>query len=375
MKLNWIRIRELVRKEFIQLFRDRKIRPILIIAPLIQILIFGYVVNYDIRDIRLAILDQSQTRESRLIADTFRGNGIFRITHVLRYDREIEPLMIKGDVDLALKIGPDLSDRLHRGKSATIQIIADGSMSNMAAVRIAYAGAVLQNINSILLRELQPQVIHYGRIDGRIRTWYNPNLDSQYFFVPGIVAVIIMVISLLLTSIAIIKEKETGTMEQLIVTPLTPLEFILGKTIPYTIISLVQMAVVTVFAILWFQIPLEGSIISLFLASCLFLLSTLGIGLFISTVSSTQQQAVMTTFFFLLPFFMLSGFVFPIANMPDFVQWLTYFNPMRYFLVIIRGIFLKGVGLEVLWSQYLALMLLGLAVFSGAIVFFRKRLD
>ena len=375
MKLNRIRIRELVRKEFIQLFRDRKIRPILFIAPLIQILIFGYVVNYDIRDIRLAILDQAQTRESRLIADTFRGNRIFRITHVLNHDREIEPLMIKGEVDLALKMGPDLSDRMRRGKSATIQIIADGSMSNMASVRVAYAMAVLQNINSLLIRELHPQVIRYGRVDARIRAWYNPNLDSQYFFVPGIVAVIIMVISLLLTSIAIIKEKETGTMEQLIVTPLTPLEFIVGKTIPYTIISLVQMAVVTVFAILWFRIPLEGSITALFLASCLFLLSTLGIGLFISAVSATQQQAVMTTFFFLLPFFMLSGFVFPIANMPEFVQWLTYFNPMRYFLVIIRGIFLKGVGLDVLWPQYLALMLLGLAVFSGAIGFFRKRLD
>jgi ABC-2 type transport system permease protein len=375
LKLNRVRIRELVRKEFIQLFRDKKIRPILVIAPLIQILIFGYVVNYDIRDIRLAIFDQSQTRESRLIADTFRGNGIFRITHVLRYEREIEPLMIKGEADLVLKIGPDLSDRIRRGKSAVVQLIADGSMSNMASIRIAYAGVVLQNINGILIREIHPQVIHYGQIDPRIRTWYNPNLDSQYFFVPGIVAVIIMVISLLLTSIAIIKEKETGTMEQLIVTPLTPLEFILGKTIPYTIISLAQMAVVTVFAILWFRIPLEGSITSLFLASCLFLLSTLGIGLFISTVSSTQQQAVMTTFFFLLPFFMLSGFVFPIANMPEFVQWLTYFNPMRYFLVIIRGIFLKGVGLEILWPHYLALMLLGLAVFSGAIGFFRKRLD
>jgi ABC-2 type transport system permease protein len=375
LKFNRIRIRELVRKEFIQLFRDRKIRPILIVAPLIQILIFGYVVNYDIRDIRLAILDQAQTRESRLIADTFRGNGIFRITHILKHDQEIEPLMIKGDVDLALKIGPDLSDRVRRGKSATIQIIADGSMSNMASVRVAYTMAVLQNINSILIRELYPQVINYGRVDARVRTWYNPNLDSQYFFVPGIVAVIIMVISLLLTSIAIIKEKEAGTMEQLIVTPLTPLEFLVGKTIPYTVISLVQMAVVTVFAILWFRIPLEGSVTALFFASCLFLLSTLGIGLFISTVSSTQQQAVMTTFFFLLPFFMLSGFVFPIANMPEFVQWLTYFNPMRYFLVIIRGIFLKGVGLEVLWPQYLALLLLGLAVFSGAIGFFRKRLD
>lgn len=375
MEINRIRVRELVRKEFIQLFRDKKVRPILIVAPIIQILIFGYVVNYDIRDIRMALLDQAQTRESRLIADTFRGNGIFRITHVLRYDREIEPLMIRGDIDLALKIGPDLSDRIRKGKSAAVQIIVDGSMSNMAAVRVAYAAAVLQNINGSLIRELHPRDLHYDRIDPRIRAWYNPNHDSQYFFVPGIVAVIIMVIALLLTSIAIIKEKEMGTMEQLIVTPLTPIEFILGKSIPYILISLGQMIVVTVFAVLWFRIPMEGSAAWLFLASCLFLLSMLGIGLFISSVSSTQQQAVMTTFFFLLPFFMLSGFVFPIANMPVLAQWLTYLNPMRYFLVIIRGIFLKGVGPEVLWPQYLALTLLGLAVFSGAIGFFRKRLD
>lgn len=375
MKIDRIRIRELVRKEFIQLFRDKKIRPILIVAPLIQILIFGYVVNYDIRHIHMAILDQAMTRESRLIAETFRGNGIFQITHHLHNDREIETLMTRGEVDLALKIGPDLSDRIRRGKSAAVQVLVDGSMSNMASIRVSYAVAVLQEINNTLLRELHPRDIHYGRIDPRIRTWYNPNLDSQYFFVPGIVAVIIMVISLLLTSIAIIREKETGTLEQLIVTPLTPLEFVIGKTIPYIIISLAQMAVVTVFAVLWFQIPLEGSISALFAASCLFLLSTLGIGLFISTVSSTQQQAVMTTFFFLLPFFMLSGFVFPIANMPEFVQWLTYLNPMRYFLVIIRGIFLKGVGLDVLWPQYMALFLLGMVVFSGAVGFFRKRLD
>ncbi|MDX9746352.1 MAG: ABC transporter permease [Syntrophales bacterium] len=375
MKVDLIRIRELVRKEFIQLFRDRKIRPILIVAPFIQILVFGYVVNYDIRDIRTAVLDQAQTRESRLIIDGFRGNKIFRITHHLSHDREIEPLMIRGKVDLVLKIGPGLSERVRGGNTAAVQILADGSMSNMASIRVFYAVTVLRSINTTLLHELHPQVIHYGRVDPRIRTWYNPNLDSQYFFVPGIVAIIIMIISLLLTSIAIIKEKEAGTMEQLIVTPLTPLEFILGKTIPYIFVALVQMAVVTAFAVWWFDLPLEGSIPALFAASCLFLLSTLGIGLFISAVSSTQQQAVMTTFFFLLPFFMLSGFVFPIANMPEFVQWLTYLNPMRFFLVIIRGIFLKGVGLEVLWPQYMALLLLGAVVFSGAIGFFRKRLD
>ncbi|MEK7243987.1 MAG: ABC transporter permease, partial [Thermodesulfobacteriota bacterium] len=191
----------------------------------------------------------------------------------------------------------------------------------------------------------------------------------------GIVAFLIMLISLLLTSIAIIKERENGTMEQLIVTPLKPIELIIGKTIPYTIIAIGQMALVMLFALYWFDVPLAGSVLDLFLATCLFLLSTLGIGLFISTVSKTQQQAMMTTFFFILPFFMLSGFVFPIANMPEVVQWLTYLNPLRYFLVIIRGIFLKGVGLHILWPQYVALAVLGIMVFTGAVGRFQKRLD
>jgi ABC-2 type transport system permease protein len=230
-------------------------------------------------------------------------------------------------------------------------------------------------LNSELIKELYGRELQYGKIDGRIRTWYNPNLDSQNFFVPGIVAFVVMLISLLMTSIAIIKERETGTMEQLSVTPLKPLELIIGKTIPYTIIAIGQMVMVTLFALYWFEVPLAGSVFALFWATCLFLLSTLGIGLFISTVSKTQQQAMMTTFFFILPFFMLSGFVFPIANMPTVVQWLTYLNPLRYFLVIIRGIFLKGVGLHILWPQYAALAVLGIAVFTGAVGRFRKRLD
>jgi ABC-2 type transport system permease protein len=373
--MNWLRIRELVRKEFILLFRDRRSRRVLVVAPIVMLLLFGYVVNYDIRIIRVALLDQSHTRESRIIADAFSANKIFRITNFLEDQRELEQLLLKGNVDLGIKIGPDVSRKIRKGETAEIQIIADGSMSNMASIRIAYSVMVLDKLNRQLIRELYPLRMDYGKIDGRIRTWYNPNLDSQHFFVPGIVAFVVMLIALLLTSIAIIKEKEAGTIEQLIVTPLKPVELIVGKTIPYIIISLAQMIVVTIIAVFWFQIPLAGSLILLFIATCLFLLSTLGIGLFISTVSSTQQQAMMTTFFFILPFFMLSGFVFPIANMPVVVQWLTYLNPLRYFLVIIRGIFLKGVGIDVLWHQYAAMAILGLVVFTGAVSRFRKRLD
>ncbi len=373
--MSWLRIWALVRKEFILLFRDPQNRRFLIIAPIIQLLVFGYVVNYEIRDIRVAILDQARTRESRMITDAFSANKTFSIARFSQDKKEMEQLLLDGKVDLGIEIGPDLSRKISRGETAEIQILADGSISNMASIRIAYSVMVLSQLNQKLMKELYPFRMDYGKIDARIRTWYNPNLDSQHFFVPGIVAFVVMLIALLLTSIAIIKEKEAGTMEQLMVTPLEPIELIVGKTIPYIVISVAQMVVVTIIAVFWFQIPLSGSILLLFFATCIFLLSTLGIGLFISTVSSTQQQAMMTTFFFILPFFMLSGFVFPIANMPVVVQWMTYLNPLRYFLIIIRGIFLKGVGLDVLWPQYVALAVLGLAVFTGAIARFRKRLD
>ncbi len=373
--MKWLRIRELVRKEFILLFRDKRNRPVLIMVPIIQMLVFGYVVNYDIRVIRVALLDQARTAESRLLADTLTGNGIFRIDRTARDTRELQTLLLKGKVDLALQVSPDFSQKIRRGETAAVQVLADGSMSNMASVRIAYTVSALDTLNRRLLRELHPERMDYGRIDARIRTWYNPNLDSQHFFVPGIVAFVIMLISLLLTSIAIIREKEQGTMEQLVVTPLKPVELIVGKTIPYILISFAQMIVVTALAVFWFRIPLAGSLALLAFATALFLLSSLGVGLFISTVSATQQQAMMTTFFFILPAFMLSGFVFPIANMPETVQWLTCLNPLRFFLVIIRGIFLKGVGMAVLWPQFAALALLGALVFAGAIGRFRKRLD
>jgi ABC-2 type transport system permease protein len=315
------------------------------------------------------------TRESRQFTDAINANKTFRIIYSPDNPHDLEQFLLKRRLDLVIKIPPDFSTRIRKGETASLQILADGSMSNMAAVRIAYARTVLERFNKQLIRELYPQKMQYGQIDGRIRTWYNPNLDSSNFYVPGIVAFLIMLTTLLFTSMAIIREKEAGTMEQLIVTPIRPSELILGKTIPFIIIAQAQMVIVTSFAIYWFDIPLVGSVTLLFGATCLFLLSTLGIGLFISTISSTQQQAMMTTFFFILPFFMLSGFVFPISNMPEVVQWFTYLNPLRYFLVIIRGIFLKGTGIDVLWPQLLALTILGLVVFTGAVNRFKKRLD
>jgi ABC-2 type transport system permease protein len=373
--VNWIRIRELVRKEFIQIFRDRRNRPLLVIAPLIQLTVFGYVVTTDVRNITVGLMDQSRTPESRMLIDTITGNRTFHMIAVPDDPQVLDNLLVRRKLDLAVKIPPDFGARIREGNTADIQILVDGSMSNMASVRIAYTQSVLDRFNSQFIRERYARKIDFGKIDGRIRTWFNPNLDSRNFYVPGIVAFLIMLVTLLFTSMAIIREKEAGTMEQLIVTPLKSSELILGKTIPFILIAQAQMMMVTAFAILWFGVPLAGSAPLLFGAACLFLLSTLGIGLFISTISATQQQAMMTTFFFILPFFMLSGFVFPIANMPVVVQWLTYLNPLRYFLVIIRGIFLKGTGIVVLWPQFAALAILGTFVFAGAVSRFRKRLD
>jgi ABC-2 type transport system permease protein len=333
------------------------------------------VVTTDVRDIRMALIDQARTPESRRLIDAFDGNPTFRITHVLQDPKELDRMLLRREVDIGLQIPPDFSERIRKGESAEILILADGSMSNMAAVRIAYSVNVLDGFNSQLLREINRRRIDFGEIDGRVRTWYNPNLDSQYYFVPGIVAFLVMLLSLLFTSMAVVREKEAGTMEQLIVTPLTPGEFILGKTIPFILIAQAQMVMVILFARLWFQIPMAGSAVLLLAASSIFLLSTLGIGLLISTVSRTQQQAMMTNFFFILPFFMLSGFVFPIANMPPVVQALTHLNPLSHFLVIIRGVFLKGTGFAVLWPQFLELAALGGLVFTAAVRRFRKRLD
>lgn len=373
--MNWVRIRELVRKEFIQLFRDRRVRPLLVISPIIQLIVFGYVVSTDVRDVTVALMDQSRTKESRQFIDTINGNRTFRVVHYREHPEEMEDLLLRRKVDLVVKIPPDFSRILRSGRTAAVQVLVDGSMSNMASVRIAYLMSVIQQFNVRFLHELYPRKLSYGKIDAKIRTWYNPNLDSRNFYVPGVVAFLIMLLTLLFTSMAVIREKESGTMEQLLVTPMKPAELILGKTIPYIIVVEAQMVIVTLFAILWFQVPLKGSVVLLFAATWLFLLSTLGVGLFISTVSVTQQQAMMTTFFFALPFFMLSGFVFPIGNMPVIIQWLTLLNPLRYLLVIIRGIFLKGVGFSILWPQFVGMAFIGVLVLTAAVNRFKKRLD
>ncbi|MCX7982622.1 MAG: ABC transporter permease [Syntrophales bacterium] len=371
-----LRLREFIRKEFIQLLRDRKTRRILVIAPLVQLLIFGYVINFDIYTIRMTVYDLSRSPESRELIRSFTGSGIFHAHRFVERDEDLTEEILKGRSDLAIKIGPDFAREIRRGASAPLQIIADGTVSNMAAIRLSYAAAIVERVNEKFLTERYPlRSMGYGRIEMKLRTWYNPNLYSRHYFVPGIAAFLVMLISLIFTSLSIVREKEAGTIEQLMVTPIKRWEFIAGKTIPYALVAILQMIVVTTFGILWFDLPFPSSPVLLLFAVILFLLTSLGIGIFISTISHTQQQAIMSAFFFLQPAFLLSGYVFPIANMPAAIQWLTLLNPFRYILVIIRGLFLKGVGWEVLWPQYLALAVIGVTVFGASILLFHKKLD
>ncbi len=369
------RLRHMIKKEFIQVLRNPKMRAIVLVMPLVQSMIFGYAVTTDVKQINMAIFDQSGTPESRELIDRFIHSGYFVANAVIDSEREIDELLNQGKSAAVIRIPTDFSGRLESGKTATVQIIVDGTDSNTAGVVLSYAGSIIQNDAVELMKKRvglpgwEPAGVNLDT-----RAWFNENLTSRNFYVPGVIAAIVMLVSLLLTSMSVVREKEMGTMEQIVVTPITPLEFILGKTMPSIILGFVNMLFVTLVSVFWFDIPVRGSLLILFIANGFYLMTTVGIGLLISTVSDTQQQAMMSTFFFYLPAILLSGFMFPIANMPEIVQDFTYLNPLRYFLIIIRGIFLKGVGVTVLWPQILALLLLGLLLLTIAVKKFRKNL-
>ena len=369
------RLRHMIRKEFIQVFRNSKMRAIVLVMPLVQSMVFGYAVTTDVRQVETAVYDQAQTPESRDLIDRFAHSGYFLIKTRIYSDRQIDELIDAGKVAAIIRIPPDFSGKIAAGTTAAVQIIVDGTDSNTAGVVLNYAGNI---VRSNALELLQKRVGIPGRetvgVNLQTRAWFNANLTSRNFYVPGVIAVIVMLVTLLLTSMSVVREKEMGTMEQIVVTPITPLEFILGKTMPSIILGFINMIFVTLISVFWFDIPVRGSIITLFVANGFYLMTTIGIGLIISTLSETQQQAMMSTFFFYLPAVLLSGFMFPIANMPEVVQAITYLNPLRYFLIIIRGIFLKGVGVAILWPQIMALLLLGILVLTLVVKKFRKNL-
>lgn len=367
------RLRNMIKKEFIQVFRNPKMKAIVLVMPLVQSMVFGYAVTTDVRQVATAVYDQAETPESRDLIDRFVHSGYFSVAAIVKNEREMNELIDYGKVAAVIRIPSDFSRNINSGTPAAVQIIVDGVDSNTAGVVLNYAGHIIRNDAVELLRKQNGAMGQTsGQVNLQSRTWFNENLTSRNFYVPGVIAIIVMLVTLLLTSMSVVREKEMGTMEQIVVTPITSAEFILGKTMPSIVLGFVNMIFITLISVFWFDIPVRGSIATLFAANGFFLMTTIGVGLVISTVSDTQQQAMMSTFFFYFPAVLLSGFMFPIANMPAGVQFFTYLNPLRYFLVIIRGIFLKGVGVAVLWPQILALFVLGMLVLTLAVKRFRK---
>jgi len=299
------------------------------------------------------------------------------VEYIDSYSRARE-LIDRGGAQAILFMNKGFGDKVKAGRPAQLQIIVDGIDSNTAAIVLQYSNRIVSEFSEQLVRSefgtLQGAVKKFGQVNLIGRAWFNENLESRNFYVPGVIATIVALITLMLTSMAIVREKEIGTMEQIMVTPITPKEFILGKTMPFALIGLIDVVLVSIVGVFWFDIPIRGSLLLLFFCTALYLMTTLGIGLLISTISRTQQQAMMTTFFFFMPTILLSGLMFPIANMPTVIQWLTYLNPMRYFLVIIRGIFLKGVGFNTLWPQMMALTIIGLGTLWLSTTRFKKTL-
>ncbi|NLY02234.1 MAG: ABC transporter permease [Rhodopirellula sp.] len=360
------RIRQMLIKEFIQVLRDPRMRLVIFVIPVVQTVVIGFAVTTDVRNIRTAVVDRDHSPASRELLARFVGSGYFDATEYTGSDRRAAELIDRGEVSAVLRIHPGFEADLRSQRTARLQIIVDGTDSNTAGIVLGYVNKIASDFSDQVLAERLERsrggVRRPGRVQLTTRAWFNENLESRNYFVPGVIVIVVSLITLLLTSMAVVREKEIGTMEQVMVSPIKPIEFILGKTVPFAIIGFADVILVTIVGTVGFQVPLRGSLPLLLLGTGLYLLTMLGIGLLISTISQTQQQAMMATFFFFFPAMLLSGFVFPIANMPAAVQWCTYLNPLRYFLVIVRSIFLKGVGLEVLWPPMVALAVMGIAV-------------
>ncbi len=358
---------DVVVKELLQLRRDPRILPILFVAPVFQLLILGYAATTDVRRVELAVCDLDRTAASREVVRAFTASTYFRLTAAVDSTDQLDRLAESGAARIALTIPAGFGAERASGRPSWVQLLADGSDAMTGTAGLGYAVGVLRDATAAggveTLVELRPQVL------------YNPDLLSRNFMVPAVLAMIVMVMTMMLTAMAVVRESEVGTMEQLLVTPLAPSHLIVGKVVPYALVGLVEILSAMLVVLFWFEVPLRGSFLTLLLLTLPFMLCTLGQGLFISTLSRTQQQAMMlTAFLFMLPQVYLSGFVFPIQNMPRVFQLVTYLVPLRYYVVILRGVFLKGVGLAVLWPEALALVAFGLGILALARLRLRRRL-
>jgi ABC-2 type transport system permease protein len=378
-------LRVIIRKEFLQLLRDRKMIPAMIVGPLMQLLVLGFAANTDVTDVPLVLVDQDRSAASRALLDRFTGSGYFRLAGAEDTVDAIDPWLIEGRAQVALVIARGYGEDLASGRTPRVQVIADGTDSNSAVVGLGYASRIVAEAGGeALTARLQREALAAGltaehrpaSIALVPRVFYNPDLKSRWFYVPSILAMTLMLVTMILPSMAVVREKEIGTLEQLSVTPIRPWQLIVGKLLPFGIVGNVTLVLVTAIVVFLFRVPLRGSFLLLVLLSELFLLSTLGLGLFASTLVRTQQQAMMTaTFLLMVPMIYLSGLIFPIENMPQAIQAATYAIPLRYYCHIIRGVFLKGSGIAALWTDALALLGFGSTLLVLASMRFHKGLD
>lgn len=375
--MDFNRLRFVIRKEFRQLRRDPRVVRLAIMAPAIQILIFGYAATTDLKNAPLAVCDRDRQAASRQLVTKLSQVGYFWVRAMGSDPRQLLEELDRGRAQVTLDIPPGFSRDLARGRRPTVQVLADGSDSNSATLALSYLTGTLQ---AYAAQVQQEKAQRHGagpgpRLEVEPRVWYNPDLRSVNFMLPALVGLILLIITSNFTALSVVREREAGTLEQLIVTPLRPLELLFGKMVPVAAIGLADALLIVTLSVVWFRVPLRGSLFLLFTLAGGFLFCTLGYGLLISTVSRTQQQAQMINFFLTMPSILLSGFMFPIANMPTWAQLLTYLIPTRYFLVIVRDIYLKGNGLAVLWPQALALLILGGLLLGSGVLLFRKRVD
>ncbi len=374
------RLKQMLIKEFIQVFRDKRTRFVLFGPPIIQMLVFGYAATFEIHHVPTVVLDLDHSQESRELISRFSSSPYFDVQRQLTDYRQLGDLIDQGKATIGLQINAGFAQNLRKGQTAPLQVIVDATNSNTALIASGYITQIALGFARDYQRDriyrISPQLVEQiPSVELAPRPWYNPDLRSRWFFVPGVIGSLTLVLVVVLTAFAVVREREIGTLEQIMVTPIRPAEFILGKTLPFFLIGLFDVSLIATVGTLWFQVPFRGRILVLFVGAILFLLCMLGVGLLISTVSSTQQQAMVTSFFFIMPAITFSGFGFPISTMPQWLQYLTYLSPLRYFLVVLRGTYLKGVGMEILWPQMLAMAGLGISLLMIAVLRFHKALD
>ena len=374
------RLKQMLIKELIQVVRDKRTRFILIGPPILQMLVFGYAATFEIHNVSTVVVDLDHSQQSRELISRFTSSPYFNVQQQLSDASQAHDLIDQGKATLALEIDAGFAQKLLKGETAPLQVIVDATNSNTALIASSYVSQIAlgfaQQQQQQRIDRIAPQLIEQiPSVELAPRPWYNPDLRSRWFFVPGVIGSLTTLLVITLTSFAVVREREIGTLEQIMVTPIRPVEFILGKTLPFFLIGLFDAMLIGVVGTFWFQIPFRGHVWVLLTGAVLFIVCMLGMALLISTVSSTQQQAMVTAFFVIMPTITFSGFGFPISAMPYWMQLASYAIPLRYFLIVLRGTYLKGVGMDILWPQMAAMAGIGVCGLTVAILRFHKALD